>query len=117
MKELSDALMRLRSALLSGNDSEYAERLLAVRECAKLPAEYEEPSRLMIAAVDKTEHLIALGKTEHACALVDAVHALPEIAVSPKRSRSTYKKCFVKPYAVSFKDNFFERFDLRLIIK
>lgn len=117
MKELSDALMRLRAALLSGNDSEFTERVAAVREYAKLPAEYEELSRFIIAAADKTEQLIALGETEHACALVDAVHALPEIAVSPKRSCSTYKKCFVKPYAVRFKDNFFERFDLRLIIK
>lgn len=117
MKELSDALMRLRAALLSCNDSEYTERVAAVLEYAKLPAEYEELSRLMIAAADKTEQLIALGEIEHACALVDAVHALPEIAVSPKRSRSAYKKLFVKPYAVRFKDNFFERFDLRLIIK
>lgn len=117
LNKLSSALTRLRAALL-GETRNCGECLRDVRSAAgDLHAEYPELERLISAACDRTEELLSAGETEHACALIDAVHALPEIAGAPKASLRGYKRCFVRPFVKRFKDDFFEDFDLSVIIK
>lgn len=117
LNKLSSALTRLRAALLGGTRN-YGECLRNVRSAdGDLPAEYPELKRLISAACDRAEELLSMGETEHACALIDAVHALPEIAGAPKASLRGYKKCFVQLFEKRFGDDFFEGFDLSVIIK
>lgn len=116
LNELSSALTLLRAALLDNNAQAGGGHIRAVRAAAaSLSDEYEPLERLMTKAADRTEELIALGGTEHACALVDAVHVLPEIAGARRRSLSSYKRCFVKPFAKRYNDDFFENADLKNI--
>ena len=117
LNKLSSALTRLRAALL-GETRNCGECLRDVRSVAgDLHAEYPELERLISAACDRTEELLSAGEAEHACALIDAVHALPEIAGAPKASLRGYKRYFVRPFVERFKDDFFEDFDLSVIIK
>lgn len=117
LNKLSSALTWLRAELL-GETRNYGECLRNVRSAAgDLPTEYPELERLISAACDRAEELLFAGETEHACALIDAVHALPEIAGAPKASLRGYKRCFVQPFEKRFGDNFFEDFDLSVIIK
>lgn len=113
----SSALTRLRAALLNGT-GDHRELFGNVRSAASaLPDEYSELGRLISSACDRAEELLSAGKNEQACALIDAVHALPEIAGAPKASLRGYKRCFVRPFEKRFGDNFFEDFDLSIIIK
>lgn len=115
---LSSALTRLRAALLDGDERVYGDHIRELRAAVSaLPDEYAELGRLLAAAADRAEELISVGETEHACALIDAVHALPEIAGAPKVSLHGYKRCFVQPFEKRFGDDFFEDFDLSVIIK
>ncbi len=107
--ELSDALTALRSALLNNAGKSALECLPKVRMAnSALPEDFTELQAVLAAACDKIETLIQQGEIEHACDLTDAVHALPEIAASPKADWKSYRKCFVKPYSKKWRDNFFE---------
>lgn len=109
IEELSDDLTALRSALLNNDGKTALECLPKVRAANSALSEmFRELQALMTAACDKIEALIQQGELEHACDLADAVHALPEIAASPKADWKSYKKCFVKPYSKKWQDNFFE---------
>lgn len=116
IEEMSDALTFLRSALLD-NDGKTALECLP-KVCAvnsTLPEDFTELQAVIAAAVDKIEMLIINGELEHACDLTDAVHVLPEIAASPKADWESYKRCYVKPFAKKWGDNFFDDFDLATI--
>lgn len=116
--ELSDALTKLRSRLLENDGKAALERLSSVRAAnSSLPEIFGGLQALMTAAADKIETLIRQGEIEQACDLADAVHALPEIAASPKADWKSYKKCFVKPYLKKWSDNFFDGFDLSEIVQ
>lgn len=118
LNELSSSLTMLRAALLDGAAQTFDERINSVRGAVSaLSEEYSELGGVICSAADRAEYLIDLGEIDHACGLIDAVHALPEIAGAPKASRRLYKRCFVKPFEKRFKDNFFEGFDLSVIIK
>lgn len=107
--ELSDALTKLRSKLLENDSKSALGRLSDVRSANSALSEmFRELQALMTAACDKIETLIRQGEIEHACDLADAIHAIPEIAASPKADWKSYKKCFVKPYSKKWQDNFFE---------
>ncbi len=116
LNNLSLALIKFRSALLSGSEG-LAERLIEVRSAAaELPDRYSALGQLISAVCDRAEGLLAANNAEQACALIDAVHALPEIAGAPKASLGEYKICFVRPYEKRFGDNFFDGFNLRELI-
>lgn len=107
--ELSDALTKLRSKLLENDSKSALGRLSDVRSANSALSEmFRELQALMTAACDKIETLIRQGEIEHACDLADAIHAIPEIAASPKADWKSYKKCFVMPYSKKWQDNFFE---------
>lgn len=109
INELSDALTKLRSRLLK-NDGKSALTCLADVRAANsaLPEIFSGLQTVMTAAADKIEVLINNGEVEHACDLADAVHALPEIASSPRADWRSFKKCFVKPFARKWNDSFFD---------
>lgn len=110
--ELSDALTKLRSRLLENDGKTVLKCLSDVRAAnLALPEIFNGLQAVITAAADKIEKLINSGELEHACDLTDAVHALPEIAASPKADWKSYKKCFVKPYSKKWQDNFFDDFD------
>lgn len=109
IEELSDDLTALRSALLNNDGKTALECLPKVRAINDaLPEDFAKLQTVLAAACDKIETLIRQGEIEHACDLADAVHAIPEIAASPKADWKSYKKCFVKPYSKKWQDNFFE---------
>lgn len=109
IEELSDDLTALRSALLNNDGKTALECLPKVRAINDaLPEDFAKLQTVLAAACDKIETLIRQGEIEHACDLADAIHAIPEIAASPKADWKSYKKCFVKPYSKKWQDNFFE---------
>lgn len=105
IEELLEALTMLRVDLLEGKRADVSKVRAAN---AALPEEFTELQTVINFAIYKIETLIEIDETEHACDLTDAVHALPEIAVSLKADWKSYKKCFVKPYSEKWRDGFFE---------
>lgn len=109
INELSDALTKLRSRLLKNDGKSALACLVDVRAAnSALPGIFSGLQTVMTAAADKIEALINGGEVEHACDLADAVHALPEIAASPRADWRSFRKCFVKPYSRKWNDGFFD---------
>lgn len=116
LNRLSGALIKLRFVLLNSDSVEAIECLTEVRAAdSELPVELHELRLLIDSAANRIEELLNSGEVEHACALADAIHALPEIAVQANADLRSFKKCFVKPFAQKWNDNFFGKFDLLAI--
>lgn len=112
LNALSSALTCLRAALIN-EASQAEEQIRGVHNAVStLPDEYPELGKIIAAAADKAEYLVSLGKIGYACDLIDAVHVLPEIAGAASADLRSYKRCFIKPFARKYNDNFFDDFDL-----
>ncbi|MDE7400036.1 MAG: hypothetical protein K2N06_10985 [Oscillospiraceae bacterium] len=118
LNKLSSALIKLRFALLNSDSAGAIEHLIKVRAAdSELPVELHELRLLIDSAANRIEELLNLGEIEHACALSDAIHALPEIAISSNADICGFQKSFVKPFAQKWNDRFFDEFDLTEIFK
>lgn len=116
--KLSSALIKLRFALLNGDSAGAVECLTAVKTAnLELSTKFRELNRLIDSAANQIENLLNLGEVEHACALADAIHAIPEIVDSHNANIREFRKCFIKPFAKKWNDDFFDNFDLKVIFK